>query len=148
MVLARGAEMNSILSKQFIAKQVKKTYLALVWGQMKDDADIIDLPLAKDWPNRPKQKICYETGKQAITRYKVLERLTHSTRIALYPETGRTHQLRMHTLHIGHPILGDELYAPDDAYNAAPRLMLHAHEISFAHPVSGEDMHFAADTCF
>lgn len=86
--------------------------------------------------------ICYERGKRAVTRWKVLSREEGATLLEFYPETGRTHQLRLHALHIGHPILGDELYAPDPAYNAAPRLLLHASELGFTHPVSGERVLF------
>lgn len=143
ILFARGEEIKSLISRQFQARTVKKSYIARVWGEVKDDEGVIDIPLRKNWQDSPRQMVCYERGKQAITRWNVLERGNGSTLLALYPETGRTHQLRLHTLHIGHPILGDELYAPDPAYEAAPRLLLHAAELSFAHPLTGEVLAFS-----
>lgn len=147
ILFALGEDIKSIITEQFRARTVKKTYIARVWGRVADDTGIVDVPLRKNWQDSPRQMICHERGRQAITRWNVLERDTNSTLLALYPETGRTHQLRLHMLHIGHPILGDELYAPDQAYEAAPRLLLHASEIGFQHPVSGEEcvFHVAPD---
>lgn len=148
LIFALGEDVKSVITEQFRARQVRKTYIARVWGRVAEDTGIINVPLRKNWQDSPRQMICYERGKPAVTRWKVLERGLNSTLLALYPETGRTHQLRLHMLHIGHPILGDELYAPDPAYDAAPRLLLHASELGFTHPVSGELVSFSADPNF
>ncbi len=148
ILFAMNEVLKSKLSEQFRDRTVRKVYTARVWGHVADDEGEIDIPLRKNWQDSPRQMVCYERGKRAVTRWKVLGRDDTSTRLALYPETGRTHQLRLHTLHIGHPILGDELYAPDPAYDAAPRLLLHASEIGFAHPVSGQKMDFRSPAPF
>ena len=128
------------LTKQFEARGVHKRYLAMVAGLVEQDEGEIHLPLICDWPNRPLQKVCYEHGKTAHTRYQVLERdiNARTTRVLLEPVSGRTHQLRVHMLNLGHPILGDQLYAPADIQQLAPRLLLHAHRIYFDHPITGE----------
>ncbi len=148
ILFARGEDIKSLISKQFQARTVKKSYIARVWGHVEADEGVIDVPLRKNWQDSPRQMVCYERGKQAITRWKVISRGNGSTLLALFPETGRTHQLRLHTLHIGHPILGDELYAPDTAYEAAPRLLLHAAELSFDHPITGEVQAFSKEPDF
>lgn len=144
ILFARSEALKSLISRQFQERTVKKVYTARVWGRMAEEEGLIDIPLRKNWEDSPRQMVCHERGKRAVTRWKVLSRDDGSTLLALYPETGRTHQLRLHTLHIGHPILGDELYAPDPAYEAAPRLLLHASELAFEHPVSGETMSFSS----
>lgn len=127
-----------ILTKQFEARGIHKRYIAVVSGLVAEDVGEIKLPLICDWPNRPLQKVCYEHGKPAHTRYTVLERdpVTHSTRVLLEPISGRTHQLRVHMLSLGHPILGDQLYSPEAVRAQAPRLLLHAQHIQLTHPIT------------
>lgn len=126
------------LTKLFEARGVHKRYVAVVAGLVGDDEGEIKLPLICDWPNRPLQKVCYESGKAAHTRYTVLERnlQAQTTRVLLEPVSGRTHQLRVHMLALGHPILGDQLYAPAEVKALAPRLLLHAQHIHFDHPIT------------
>ena len=136
IVFARGAAMQRKLSRMFRERAVHKRYIARVSGKMKQAQGEIALPLIADWPNRPKQKVDEDTGKPALTRYRVLGFDGEVSRVELEPVTGRTHQLRVHLAAIGHPILGDMLYHGP----AAERLMLHACELSFVHPVSGEKL--------
>ena len=149
MVVALNKEINAHIGKQFQARTVTKTYTALLHGHIVGDADydnsepqkhLIDLPIAKDPPNFPLQKICHETGRSAISEYRVIEHLesTLASRVIFTPITGRTHQLRIHSREIGHPILGCDLYASDEAFNMADRLMLHATTLHFDHPITGE----------
>jgi tRNA pseudouridine32 synthase/23S rRNA pseudouridine746 synthase len=138
MVIPRHREALSRLARQFQERRIDKSYTARVAGQVSQDIGEIDLPLIADWPNRPKQKVCFETVKQALTRWKVLSRDNNSSLLALTPVTGRSHQLRIHMREIGHPILGCDFYAPGAVLNAAPRLLLHATSLRFAHPLSGE----------
>ncbi|MEH6470049.1 MAG: pseudouridine synthase [Halopseudomonas sp.] len=140
LIVALNKPTNAILTKQFQDRSVNKTYTALLHGHLSDNCGSIDLPIAKDRPNFPLQKICYETGKQARSNYRVIERIAEplATRVQFQPLSGRTHQLRIHSREIGHPILGCDLYASDEAYFMAKRLMLHATSIEFDHPVSGE----------
>lgn len=137
------------LKRQFREREPKKSYIARVWGHLEKDEGLIDLPLICDWPNRPKQKVCYETGKSAQTEYLVLSR-DHdgSTRVKLMPITGRSHQLRVHMLAMGHPILGDRFYAHPEAKAMAPRLQLHAQELMITHPAFGTPMHFRCEPDF
>ncbi len=132
MVFARGVMMQTQLSRAFHDRKVGKRYVAVVRGELVPAVDVIALPLACDWPNRPKQKVDHEIGKHSLTRYRVLtyDAASDATRVALEPVTGRTHQLRVHMSAIGHPISGDCLYGGV----AAPRLMLHAESLCFAHP--------------
>ncbi|MEH6823208.1 MAG: pseudouridine synthase [Motiliproteus sp.] len=140
MIVALNKPVNAHLTKQFQARTVNKTYCALLLGHLAADTGSIDLPIAKDRPNFPLQKICHETGKSAHSNYQVLERLQQpfATRVEFKPVSGRTHQLRIHSRELGHPILGCDLYACDEAFFMAKRLMLHATRIEFEHPVSGE----------
>lgn len=140
MVVARGKESQSVLSRLFQERRVAKRYRAWVAGSVEKPTGTIDLPIARDWPNRPKQKICHETGREAITHYRVLERRDGNSYLELRPITGRSHQLRIHCREIGHPILGCDLYAPNDVLGMAPRLMLHATRIAFPHPVTGREL--------
>jgi tRNA pseudouridine32 synthase/23S rRNA pseudouridine746 synthase len=130
------------LTQHFEDKKIKKRYLAVVDGLVEQDQGEIDLPLICDWPNRPLQKVCFDHGKKAVTRYEVISRdeTLQQTRIHLYPITGRTHQLRVHMLSLGHIILGDGLYATPEIKQKAPRLLLHAQDLSFPHPITGEDI--------
>jgi tRNA pseudouridine32 synthase/23S rRNA pseudouridine746 synthase len=140
MVFARGPEIQRLLNRAFETRQVGKRYEAIVEGEMADDEGEIDAPLAADWPNRPRQQVNTERGKPALTRWQVLARSPGQTRLALFPVTGRSHQLRVHLQHIGHPIRGDEFYAPCPV--AAPRLLLHASRLEFAHPLTGSALRF------
>jgi tRNA pseudouridine32 synthase/23S rRNA pseudouridine746 synthase len=133
MLFARGAPAQRTLSRAFAQRETHKRYVAIVRGRLDGDAGEIDLPLAADWPNRPLQKIDHEHGRASLTRWRVLAREASRTRLELEPVTGRAHQLRVHLRAIGHPIVGDALYAPDE--RDAPRLMLHATSLRFAHPV-------------
>ena len=148
MVFARKPSAQRHLGRQFETRQVSKTYLADVDGRVIDDAGEVDLPLIVDWPNRPLQKVCSETGKPALTRWEVVARSSDHTRLRLFPQTGRSHQLRVHMLAIGHPILGDRFYAPEPVCDAASRLHLHAHILCFVHPVTGESMTFESPCPF
>ena len=138
MVIPRHREALSKLARQFQERRIDKTYIARVAGHVAADTGECDLPLIADWPNRPKQKVCFDTGKQALTRWRVLTRDDKSSLLMLNPVTGRSHQLRIHMREIGHPILGCDFYAPEAALNAAPRLLLHATSLRFSHPLSGE----------
>ncbi len=141
LLMARGAEMQRALSRLFEARAVAKHYVALVAGLVERDAGDIDLPLGADWPQRPRQQVDRLQGKPSLTHYRVLHRdpLTLTTRLELQPVTGRTHQLRVHLQAIGHPIIGDALYAPPEAA-AATRLMLHASTLHLQHPVTRLDL--------
>ncbi|WP_145543013.1 bifunctional tRNA pseudouridine(32) synthase/23S rRNA pseudouridine(746) synthase RluA [Yersinia frederiksenii] len=147
VALTKAAERE--LKRQFREREPKKSYVARVWGHLAQDEGLIDLPLICDWPNRPKQKVCYETGKSSQTEYLVLSRDTDgSTRVKLSPITGRSHQLRVHMLAIGHPILGDRFYAHPEAKAMASRLQLHAQKLCITHPEFGTVMHFKCEAPF
>lgn len=140
VALTKAAERE--LKRQFREREPSKSYVARVWGHPAEKG-VIDLPLVCDWPNRPKQKVCFETGKAAQTEYEVLEYLPdNSARVALKPITGRSHQLRVHMLALGHPILGDGFYAHPEAKARAPRLLLHAESLTITHPAFGNSMTF------
>jgi tRNA pseudouridine32 synthase / 23S rRNA pseudouridine746 synthase len=140
LVFARGEAMQRALSVLFQDRQVNKRYVAVVKGLLAQDHGEINLPLIADWPNRPRQMVCFERGKPSQTRYAVLTRDLDKgeTRVALTPVTGRSHQLRVHMLALGHPMLGDPFYGDADSQARAPRLLLHAEALSLPHPVSGE----------
>ena len=150
MVFARGLPMQRRLSLAFEQRTVRKRYVAVVHGHVATARGEIDLPLGADWPNRPKQQVDVVTGKPSLTRYCVtcFDDTHNTTRVVLEPVTGRTHQLRVHMLAIGHPILGDALYAPADVQAMAGRLLLHAEQLSFDHPVSGEPLSFESAAPF
>lgn len=147
MVLAQTADAHRELSRQFHDREVDKAYVALVFGQLEEDQGKVTLPLMTDWPNRPKQMVSDE-GKAAHTDYQVLERLNDRTRVRLTPVTGRTHQLRVHMMSLGNPILGDNLYATGSALAASTRLMLHAWKLGITHPDTGERLTFAPEPPF
>lgn len=143
MLLAKTKAAQSELSRQFRDRETAKTYHAITWGQHPEQEGPalegeIDLPLITDWPNRPKQKVCFEQGKPSLTRYRVLEQDGPRRRLLLIPVTGRSHQLRVHCLALGMPILGDRFYAPDAVIAMSERLLLHAHSLTFSHPHSGQ----------
>jgi tRNA pseudouridine32 synthase/23S rRNA pseudouridine746 synthase len=138
MVIPLNRETHAHISRQFQQRKVVKSYHALVYGRVEADSGEVELPIACDWDNRPRQMICPERGKHALTRYRVLERGPDRSRLLLMPVTGRSHQLRIHMREIGHPILGCDMYAHEEALAMAGRLMLHATTLAFEHPASGE----------
>ncbi|MDX1963639.1 MAG: RluA family pseudouridine synthase [Pirellulales bacterium] len=171
MLFARTAEMHRQMNALFAARRVEKRYVAVVAGRPAASAGCIELPLMKDWPNRPRQKVDRALGKPSTTYWWVwgmevengaaLEELPKvreefhavgheacanpqgeevTTRLELRPVTGRTHQLRVHLAEIGHPIIGDELYAPAKIAVASARLLLHAAELAFVHPANGKEV--------
>jgi tRNA pseudouridine32 synthase/23S rRNA pseudouridine746 synthase len=142
--LAMHKEAHRNLSIQFQDRKTAKRYIARVFGKLEQQTGSVDLPLICDWPNRPKQMVDHDNGKPSLTHFKVLEREQNATRVELTPITGRSHQLRVHMLSLGHPILGDKLYAHPEAFAMAPRLQLHAEMLTLAHPVSGETLIFEA----
>lgn len=144
IALGRGADAQRALSIAFAERRVSKRYVAVVAGEMSEDAGQVDLPLITDWPNRPRQKIDHDIGKPSLTRYRVIERGEGRTRVALEPVTGRSHQLRVHLMAIGHPIVGDVFYAPPDVVAQSPRLLLHAEALSLPHPETGDIMAFSS----
>jgi tRNA pseudouridine32 synthase/23S rRNA pseudouridine746 synthase len=136
LLAAKTLEIYIDLQSQFIKREVKKRYVAVLEGKLESDEGMVDLPLRVDLDDRPRQLVCYEHGKPAQTRWEVIERSAGKTRVHFYPITGRTHQLRVHAAHtlgMNHPIVGDELYG-----RRANRLHLHAERMEFRHPVSGE----------
>ena len=138
MVIPLNRACHAHISRQFQERRVQKAYHAVVYGALAQDAGDIELPIATDWPNRPLQKICHERGKYALTRFAVLQRGADRTRLLLRPRTGRSHQLRIHLATIGHPILGCDLYAHEQALGMSPRLLLHATQLAFEHPFTGQ----------
>lgn len=148
MVFARTAEAQSTLSRAFAERTVEKRYVAVVAGELREDAGTVDLPLISDWPNRPRQKVDHEIGKTSQTHWQVIAREGETSRVALTPITGRSHQLRVHMAALGHPILGDSLYASSKAQAAAPRLLLHAETLGFQHPVTGAAMRWSLPAPF
>lgn len=140
MVLALSKAVNAHLTKQFQARTVFKTYESILNGHLKAELGCIDAPIAKDKPNFPRLKICHKSGKQALSHYEVLDHLENPlrSRVLFTPQTGRTHQLRLHSLEIGHPILGCDLYGSEQTKAMSNRLLLHALTLEFDHPISGE----------
>ncbi len=147
MVFALTEHAQRNLSMQFEKRSTRKTYVARLDGQLTPKEGVVDLPLIVDWPNRPSQKVCHETGKPAVTNWRVLRQDSNETRVRLMPKTGRTHQLRVHMMALGHPILGDPLYATGDAL-LPDRMMLHSEELRVNHPESGRGMSFRAKAPF
>lgn len=150
MVLALNKAVNATLTRQFQDRTVVKTYVALLDGHLEEDQGRIDVPIAKDKPNFPLLKVCHESGKQAISHFMVIERLEKPlrSRVIFTPQTGRTHQLRIHSREIGHPILGCDLYGSAQTLAMANRLMLHATSLEFSHPGSGERITWTCDCPF
>ncbi len=134
MLFAKDKRSESALKKQFQYRLTHKVYYARVWGLVETDEGEIDLPLVCDWDNRPKQKVCYQEGRSARTLYQVVKREAQTSIVRLLPITGRSHQLRVHMKELGHPIVGDEFYAHQQALEFSERLALHAAELSFYHP--------------
>ena len=147
MVFAMTPHAQRHLGLQFEKRQIKKTYVARVWGQVAEKSGTIDLPLIVDWPNRPLQMVDHENGNSAVTDWRVLRREDVSTRVRLMPKTGRSHQLRVHMKEIGHPILGDPFYSEGQARDF-PRLMLHSESVRLRHPDGGKGLTFKAKVPF
>lgn len=152
MVLARSKASHRSLSIQFQNRQNFKRYQAIIVGTPGNEDGKVDLPMRCDWDKRPVQMIDFEQGKSAQTFWRLVEKLsikgTHCSRVALYPITGRSHQLRLHMQAIGHPIIGDKLYADELALSLASRLHLHADLLELAHPKTGERLSFASPAPF
>lgn len=148
VVIALRRKAEAALKLQFANRNVSKRYLAMVWGTLAQTSGSIDVPLIADAENLPKQKVCLQTGKPAVTHYTVLQQLTDRALVELRPVTGRSHQLRLHMLHLGHPILGDAFYAHTEALAAASRLQLHAASLQLNQPYNGERLSFNADSDF
>ncbi len=140
MVIARGKEIERELSILFQQRKVNKKYIAIVNGILSPERGEVDLPLITDWPNRPKQKVDFKSGKSSQTQYRVSNYniKNNTSRVELTPITGRTHQLRVHMQSIGHAILGDELYAIKEVIGKSSRLLLHACYLSFKHPITNK----------
>lgn len=151
MLMARGVNMQRLLSGLFEQREIHKRYTAVVDGRMAGDGwQLIDLPIAVDWANRPLRIIDAEHGKPSQTRWRTMsfDAAKQSTRVELEPVTGRSHQLRVHLKAAGHPILGDQLYAPPEVLARAPRLLLHAAGLAFKHPATGKPLHFSCEADF
>lgn len=149
VVMARGIESQRALSRAFELRQTQKRYVAVVDGRLEGEGEV-DLPLITDWPNRPRQMVDFERGKHALTRWRALghDADRHATRVELSPVTGRSHQLRVHMLALGHPILGDDLYAHERARAGSDRLLLHAEFLAIAHPHGGQQLAFTCEAPF
>jgi tRNA pseudouridine32 synthase/23S rRNA pseudouridine746 synthase len=138
LLLAKDKKTHRDLQEQFLQHTIKKRYIALLEGHIDSDSGTISLPLSCNFEDRPRHMVDYDNGKDAVTLYHVINRSDSSTRIAFYPQTGRTHQLRVHSAHpegLGHPIIGDPLYG-----HKSTRLFLHAESIEFTHPHTGQRM--------
>ncbi len=136
------------LGRQFEHRVVEKTYVARVRGRMPASDGMIELPIIADWPNRPLQKVCFETGRPALTAWQVEHLEDDATRVLLYPKTGRSHQLRLHMQAIGHPVLGDPLYGEPNLSGSAGMLQLHASSLRFRHPDGGAWIAFSSPPPF
>lgn len=147
MIFAQTPHAQRHLGLQFEKRMTQKTYVARVWGVPQTNKGTIDLPLIVDWPNRPRQMVDHENGKSAQTDWRLLKNEGDTSRLQLKPRTGRSHQLRVHCLAMGHPILGDPFYAEGSA-RAFPRLMLHSLELRFKHPDGGRSMKVRAPCPF
>jgi tRNA pseudouridine32 synthase/23S rRNA pseudouridine746 synthase len=147
MVFALTPHAQRHLGLQFEKRQTRKAYVARVWGKLEPKTGTVDLPIIVDWPNRPLQKIDHENGRAAQTDWRVMRYEEGATRVRLTPHTGRSHQLRVHMLALGHPILGDPFYAKGEARDA-PRLMLHSESLRLRHPDGGGSMTFKAKVPF
>lgn len=147
MIFALTPHAQRHLGLQFEKRQTKKTYVARVWGEMAEKTGTVNLPLIVDWPNRPLQMVDHENGKQAQTDWRAIRAKGGETRVRLMPRTGRSHQLRVHMLALGHPILGDPFYATGPA-REYPRLMLHSETLQFRHPDGGQGTRITAKSPF
>ena len=147
MIFALTPHAQRHLGLQFEKRMTRKTYVARVWGVPSEKQGLVDLPLIVDWPNRPRQMVCHDTGRPAQTEWRLLKAEGDTARLRLSPRTGRSHQLRVHMLSLGHPILGDPFYATGPARDF-PRLMLHSEELRFKHPNGGQSIKIRAPAPF
>ncbi|MDM7932468.1 RluA family pseudouridine synthase [Tabrizicola sp.] len=147
IIFARTKQAQGFLGQEFEHRRAQKTYVARVHGHIAADSGRIDLPLGSDWDFRPRQKVDHLNGRPAVTDWEVIVRSQTETRVRLTPHTGRSHQLRVHMLALGHPIIGDQIYAPETSRDY-PRLMLHAETLSLHHPATGERVSFTAPVPF
>ena len=147
MIFALTPHAQRHLGLQFENRQTKKTYVARVWGRVSEKEGVIDLPLNVDWPNRPLQMVDHENGRPAVTDWRLLRATETESRMRLMPRTGRSHQLRVHMLSMGHPILGDPFYATGPARDY-PRMMLHSETLQFRHPDGGKGTRVTAPCPF
>lgn len=147
MLLALNAETHRTLSRQFEHRLISKRYVAVVAGETAQ-AGSIGVPLMCDWPQRPKQKVDWREGKHALTHFQRLSFERGDSTVLLEPVTGRSHQLRLHLAHIGHPILGCEFYAPAAVRARSPRLQLHAAQLAFRHPSDGRPLYLESPAPF
>ncbi|MBA3988138.1 MAG: RNA pseudouridine synthase [Idiomarina sp.] len=150
MVVGLNQQATQHLNQQFQAGGVQKRYIAMLEGWVSDNEGVINAPIAKDKSQFPRVKICSQTGKAATSHFRVLKRLEQPQRtlVEFTPITGRTHQLRIHSLYFGYPILGCDLYHSATSQQLADRLLLHASELQFQHPFSGEPVHWRCDSPF
>lgn len=147
MIFALTPHAQRHLGLQFEKRYTKKTYIARVWGRLAEKTGTVDLPLNVDWPNRPRQMVDHENGRHAVTDWRLVRASDTESRVRLMPRTGRSHQLRVHMLEIGHPILGDPFYATGLA-RQFPRLMLHSETLQFRHPDGGKGTRVTAPCPF
>ncbi|MFO1202021.1 MAG: RluA family pseudouridine synthase [Tabrizicola sp.] len=147
IIFARTKQAQGFLGQEFEQRRAEKTYIARLKGRLETDSGTVDLPLGSDWDYRPRQKVDHVHGRPAVTDWLVIDRTDSETRVRLTPHTGRSHQLRVHMLSLGHPILGDQIYAPETLADHK-RLMLHAETLSLHHPTSKERVSFTAPVPF
>ena len=149
LMFAKHRDAEVAISKLFQSRKIKKHYVALVQGQVSGHG-VIEVPLIGDWPNRPKQKVDFEVGKPAKTLYFPMhyDVNTDTSRVLLEPITGRSHQLRVHLAHIGHPILRDQLYHPEPFNSPLDRMALHASYLAFMHPLTAEPLELHCEVPF
>jgi tRNA pseudouridine32 synthase/23S rRNA pseudouridine746 synthase len=147
IIFARTKQAQGFLGQEFEQRRAQKTYVARLKGRLEPDSGTVDLPLGSDWEYRPRQKVDHQKGRPAVTDWQVISRTDTETRVRLTPHTGRSHQLRVHMLALGHPILGDQIYAPETLIDHN-RLMLHAETLSLHHPATKERVSFTAPAPF
>jgi tRNA pseudouridine32 synthase/23S rRNA pseudouridine746 synthase len=147
IIFARTKQAQGFLGQEFEQRRAQKTYVARLKGRLERGSGTVDLPLGSDWEYRPRQKVDHVHGRPAVTDWQVIDQTDTETRVRLTPHTGRSHQLRVHMLALGHPILGDQIYAPETRDQHA-RLMLHAETLALHHPQTGEWMSFSAPVPF
>lgn len=147
IIFARTKQAQGFLGQEFEQRRAQKTYVARLKGRLEPESGTVDLPLGSDWDYRPRQKVDHEHGRSAVTDWQVIDRSDTETRVRLTPHTGRSHQLRVHMLALGHPILGDQIYAPETLADHS-RLMLHAETLALHHPTTGDWVNFTAPVPF
>ena len=147
IIFARTKQAQGFLGQEFEQRRAQKTYVARLKGRLEPDTGTVDLPPGSDWEYRPRQKVDHQKGRPAVTDWQVISRTDTETRVRLTPHTGRSHQLRVHMLALGHPILGDQIYAPETLADH-PRLMLHAETLSLHHPATKDRVSFTAPAPF